>query len=199
MISERLKQRLVGALVLVALAVIFVPSVFNLQPPQPVDQSTQIPPAPEIEPVVVGQQGPREAVDEPLAHGELFDLEEPLPASGESAPDQDLEPRADKPPAKVPAPATAPPSAPPKLTAEGLPQAWLIQVASYREADTAARLAQRLQDAGFKAFVRQGQANGASVHRVQVGPHVLRKNADEEKRRIDSSLGVKSLVLPFEP
>lgn len=219
MISNRLKQRLVGILVLAALALIFFPALFNLHPPKPVDESTQIPPAPDIAPVVVEEPVQPLVVDDVPASEELFILEEEAqapPAASVPAAHSDPEamelqdvapvevapvnvlPAKPKPEAAAP-PAKAPPAVAPKLAPGGLPEAWIIQAASYREEATAKNLAARLQAAGFKAFVRTAKSGGVAVFRVYVGPHLLRKNADDEKGRIDASLGVNALVLPFEP
>jgi DedD protein len=47
-LDDRLKQRLVGALVLVVLAIIFLPVLFDREPIEPLDTQTQIPPAPKM-------------------------------------------------------------------------------------------------------------------------------------------------------
>ncbi|WP_370978872.1 SPOR domain-containing protein [Agaribacterium sp. ZY112] len=47
--NDGLKQRIIGALVLVALAIIFVPVIFDKERITPVDRTTQIPKAPDIE------------------------------------------------------------------------------------------------------------------------------------------------------
>lgn len=200
MVSDRFKQRLVGGLVLVALAVIFVPVLFNLQPSRPLDETTQIPEAPEIEPVTIDEPTKPVVVREPVVDADEFFLvgeEQPVidqtaaAAMEEKSVADNIRP-AEPPAAKPPAPA-------PGLNEDGLPESWLVQVASYREAATADKLVARLANAGFKAFVREARAGGTTVYRVFVGPHILRKNAEDEKKLIDASLGVKSIITPFEP
>ena len=205
MISERFKQRLVGALVLAALAIVFIPVFFNLEPSVPIDETTQIPPAPEVEPVVVAEpEAPAVGYQVP-DHESAFRLDSdaevaqngrqappPAPAKTEPAKAAEAKPRTAT-PAKQ-----APPKAP-TLAASGLPESWVIQVASFREASAAGQMNDKLQQAGHKAFVRQGVSGGNTVHRVYVGPHVLRRSADEEKARIDAAHKVDSLVMRFEP
>ncbi|MCK9503035.1 MAG: SPOR domain-containing protein [Porticoccaceae bacterium] len=203
MSSERFRQRLVGVLVLVALAAIFVPAVFNFNPSRPVDETTQIPPAPDIKEESIPAPVVPEEQAEVIPQDEVFTLVEDTGGDSDSqqqvpaAPRQDVKPTSTA--VKEVAPTKQPPAETPKLAGSGLPEAWVIQVASYRESETAEKLSARLQGAGFKAFVRPAMAGAVKVYRVYVGPHVLRQNADKEKARIDASLGVKSLVLPFEP
>ncbi|MGD9661664.1 MAG: SPOR domain-containing protein [Porticoccaceae bacterium] len=207
MSSERLRQRLVGVLVLVALAAIFVPAVFNFNPSRPVDETTQIPVAPEIQELVIAEPSQPKGEAEVIPQDEVFALVEEQSRAAEpqqetavtDSPRQEIQPAPEIAKVKEVTPQKQPPTVAPKLASNGLPEAWVVQVASYRENATAEKLVNRLQVAGFKAFVRSGMPGSVKVYRVYVGPHVLRQNADNEKTRIDASLGVKSLVLPFEP
>lgn len=206
--SDRFKQRLVGALVLVALAVVFLPVLFNLEPRRPLDQTSQIPPAPEVEPVEVDEPREPEVTSEPPLHEQAFqpDAASEPPSDGEGGqamspevPETEAIRRAAEAEEASDVPDTEPPETEPRLAESGLPAAWVVQAASYRDAAGAEAMADRLMEAGFKAFVRSAEVDGAEVHRVFVGPMVLRKRAEEQKARIDASLGVDSLVLPYEP
>lgn len=210
MISERFKQRLVGILVLSALAIVFIPVFFNFEPSAPIDETSQIPPAPEIAPVTIAEPEAPPVDYRVPDHESAFRLDSdvvaaekaeqaPSPAPVKPAPSKAPEA---KPSAVTPANATPAKKAPevaPTLAANGLPESWVIQVASFRDAAAATQMSSKLQQAGHKAFVRQGVSGGNAVHRVYVGPHVLRKSADDEKARIDAAHKVKSLVMRFEP
>ncbi len=76
MISERLKQRLVGIAVLVALAVIFIPVLFNLQPSRPLDTTSQIPAAPDIKPAAIDKPMAPEVAGEVPDQEQVFDSPE---------------------------------------------------------------------------------------------------------------------------
>ena len=214
MVSDRMKQRLVGVAVLVALAVIFVPVLFNLQPSQPLDTTSQIPPAPDIDPVAFEEPEVPAVDNEVPPHDEVFAVEAPAsPAQadneeqnanggGESVED---EPVASEPlpsretPEETVAEMAAAPETAPTLAESGLPEAWVIQVGSYSRADSAAGQVARLKEAGFKAYAQRAEAAGKIVHRVLVGPFVSRKTAESDKRQVDAALGVKSLILSYEP
>jgi DedD protein len=197
MVTKHLKQRFVGILVLLALAVIFIPVIFDFQPSNPVDKASQIPPAPDIEPVVIQPPVEPEVDRDNLVqpHDQIFDLEhspetEPVQSEVAAVPEESQ---------PLVAAENVPPKPEPKLADTGLPEAWVIQVVSYQESFKAEALSQKLLAAGHRAFVRPATVKGTRYYRVYVGPHVLRRNADQEKQRIDSSFGVKSLVIPFEP
>ena len=84
--DENLKQRIVGAAVLLALAIIFLPSLFYKEKRVEIDTVTQIPPSPKIEPVVIPQPSKPKGVDIPpsdqLFQPEFVETteEQPLPA-----------------------------------------------------------------------------------------------------------------------
>lgn len=203
MVSDRIKQRLVGAAVLTALAVIFVPVLFNLQPPRPLDQATEIPPAPEVAPVEIQQPIVPEVDNEVPDSGDIFSnaaeekiLEDALP---ESSTVSDKPVKEKEVPEESVEQMTSLPKDEPKLADSGLPEAWVIQIASYRQQAAAVKQVSRLQEAGYKAFSRQGSAGGMEVYRVFVGPFVSRKSAEGEKKQIDSAIGVDSFILSFEP
>lgn len=182
-----LKQRIVGVLVLVALVVVFLPMLLDLQPGRDVDTSSRIPPAPDIEGTEIAEHPIPEGMEEPPHEGEAF-----VPSEDTALSVAEAEP------ATGDAEAAPAPDAP-TLTAEGLPEAWVLQVGSFRDRAGADALEQRLLDAGHDAYVRTARSGGDNVHRVFVGPRVERNKLLEEKRTIDPEFGVDSLVLRFEP
>lgn len=72
--DENIKQRLVGAAVLVALAVIFLPALFDKDERVAIDTTSQIPPAPTIETVDIPRPTKPEGINVPPA-GTLFQPE----------------------------------------------------------------------------------------------------------------------------
>jgi DedD protein len=222
MLSSRVKQRVVGSLVLLALAVVLVPLIFDLEPSNPVDQTTEIPLAPDIEAAVIEEPVEPVVDNEVVPSDQVFDLAPPAdseesaeifetPSSEpvtEAAAAEETAVRVDKEQVvaatklkeePLQSPPKTLPRVEPKVAETGLPEAWVVQVVSYQEKPKAEALNEKLQGAGFKSFVRSASVSGRTVHRVFVGPQILRQHADEEKLRIDRSLGVNSMVIPFEP
>ncbi len=169
--NPRLKQRLVGAVVLVALAVIFVPMLLDG------DDSTM--PA-------FGSNIPAK----PGYHFEPLDIppREPAPL----APKPAVIEREDAPPVMT-GPVAEVKSDPPveaeeKVTVEpdntGTMQAWAVQVGSFSSTKNALRLRDRLRVEGFDAFVEELKSGGDSVYRVRIGPEASRERAEALKQRL---------------
>lgn len=204
---EKVKQRIVGAVVLVALAVIFIPFLFTLDPPRPLDTDSQIPQAPDISEVIIGDPVRVPDITAPGAVDEVF-LPDDTVATGQpgapgiAAPVESS--RQDPGPTVKPAASPAQPAAPaakddrPAL-GENTLQAWVVQVSSFRDRKVADDLSVRLQEAGYKSYVRSAQAQGSLTYRVFVGPVSLRSRALEDKAAIDARFGVQSMVVSFEP
>jgi DedD protein len=204
---EGAKQRLLGAVVIVTLVVIFVPMLFergSLDTLPPIQESIPQPPGFERElktevflgpedSGIGGLEEPGETVTEPLAlpppAGDLepAPVDEGAPAEALDLPaEEDEVPNQEAPPAEQAAApvTTAPPSAP--------PGSWVIQVASLAAPDVAAELEGRLRLAGFSAFVERATVNGRLWFRVRVGPQPDRAKAEQtaallrERHRLDT-------------
>ncbi|WP_237059005.1 SPOR domain-containing protein [Microbulbifer sediminum] len=198
-LDDGFKQRIVGALVLTALAVIFLPSLFDREGKRYIDATSQIPPAPDIQPIEIAEPEPvadaapaphpDDAFQPALVSGPEEAPEEPqaAPAGGASASAEE----ADQP--SAPANATDAPV----LDASGLPVAWVVQVASYSRGDRAEALRDRLLDEGYKAFTRDVRTDKGRYTRVFVGPKTSKADAAVVKRELDKLLEVQTLVLRF--
>ncbi|WOX06305.1 SPOR domain-containing protein [Microbulbifer pacificus] len=219
-LNDGVKQRIVGALVLVALAVIFLPSLFDREGARYVDVTSQIPPAPDIKPITISEPEPVANIDPAPPVNEVFQpeyVEQKAPAPD---PEQiSLEPEPLEPEANVaaqPAP-TAKDSAAqalaankpaadkqPQLPAEetqlddkGLPEGWVIQVAAYKDVDSAERVRGKLLDAGFRAYTRAVDTPKGRFVRVFVGPKLSRTDAQSDKQKLDKLLKAETLILRY--
>jgi len=195
--DESLKARLIGAAVLVAVAVLLIPELLSgrkTAEPQPADPAEargtrtftielnggsaagdlQRPPvaaapAPAPAPVIVA--------DQPAA-------EPPAAAPAEPAP----EPVA---PREPPVVAKAPPAVPIKPPVETAPApatvtrgGWAVQVGAFGSAAAAQRLVKDLQGAGYRAYVSPVTRSGKTLHRVRVGPEAGRDDANRLAERL---------------
>lgn len=176
MVGENIKQRIVGALVLIALAIIIIPLLFDFSDSREVDTNTQIPPRPEIQPVTVPEPVRPENIVPAKSSEEVFQFGVDSADQGSSLEDEA-----------------------PTLSSEGLPVAWVLQVGSFRDEGKAKGLVKSLLDDGYKAFVRNQKVDGGVLSRVFVGPKVLKKKLVEEKAAIDKKYGVDTILLRFEP
>ncbi len=194
--NDGLKQRLVGAVVLVALAVIFVPSLLREQQPEPVDTRTQIPESPAIEPLTfeVPQQ-PENVEPAPAPETMFMPEDQSQPAQADLESDAEIQEQAEVTSAQEEAPSGAKNN---QLAEQGV-QGWVVQVASFNNRETANKLRNRLQEQGYKAYVRSVEIDSGTVSRVYIGPKLDRVEAESIKSAVDESLRVDALVLKFQP
>ena len=205
LLDKVFKQRMVGALVLVALAVIFLPMLFSRQ-----DEQRQIqvdaPTAPEM-PVMAPVQVEPVAVPEPQVNAE-----EPAPAVQEvvaapvAAP-APVAPVVAKPPVVAPKPPAVTPAqtvaqAPSKLDTtqkrvdpDGLPISWSVQLVSLSNRASADNLQKTLRNQGYNAYVR----SSGGMNRVFVGPLLERAEADRLRDLLGKQQNLKGFVVRFQP
>lgn len=216
MLDKAYKQRMVGALVLVALAVIFLPMLFSRQ-----DEQRQVrveaPNAPQasalpqvkVEPVPVPepQALPPDAVPADEEVEETPVPVAPAPAPKPVAPVAAAKPVAPAPVAKpTPAPAQTPAQvvavAPAKLDTtqnrvdpNGLPISWSVQLASLSSRDSAESLQKTLRSQGYNAYIRSADGK----NRVFVGPLIERAEADRLRDLLGRQQNLKGFVVRFQP
>ncbi|EJM41194.1 hypothetical protein PMI26_03615 [Pseudomonas sp. GM33] len=214
LLDKAYKQRMVGALVLVALAVIFLPMLFSRQDEQR-QVTVEAPAAPQapalpqvqVEPVVVPE--PQALPQEPVpSDDEIAQQESAVPAAP-VAPAPAAKP-VTPPPAPVPAlaakPATAPAqpitAAPGKpdttqsrVDANGLSVSWSVQLASLANRESAEKLQKTLRSQGYNAYIRTADGK----NRVFVGPLIERAEADRLRDLLNRQQNLKGFVVRFQP
>ena len=180
--NEGMKQRLVGALVLVALATVVLPMLFDFDGSYTVDTGSTIPPVPDIQSVEIEKAGPRKGATAVASHEAMFRFDKSREVAEHR--DKDEGHRQDQPSG---------------LNVQGIPQAWIVQVASFGDVNKAQALNQQLLDDGYKAYSRSVQIAGQTKYRIYVGPKVSKATMLEQKQAIESKYQVKTLLLVFEP
>ena len=210
LLDKAYKQRMVGALVLIALAVIFLPMLFSRED-ELRQVSVEVPVAPQvsalpqvaIEPVAVPepQSLPQEPVpgDDELADMSAAEAPVVTPAPAPVAPVVAPKPVAPAPAAK---PAQAIAAAPAKadtttnrIDANGLPISWSVQLASLSSRASAESLQKTLRSQGYNAYVR----SAGGMNRVFVGPLIERAEADRLRDLLGRQQNLKGFVVRFQP
>lgn len=217
LLDKAYKQRMVGALVLVALAVIFLPMLFSRQDEQR-QVTVEAPAAPQA-PAVAQIQMETVAVPEPQVLPQ-----EPVPsddevaeqavstapiASAAPAPAPAPAPVA-KPVAPAPAPVAKPTTAPAqpiaalsakpdttqsRVDANGLSVSWSVQLASLSSRASAESLQKTLRSQGYNAYIRSADGK----NRVFVGPLIERAEADRLRDLLSRQQNLKGFVVRFQP
>lgn len=198
--DEQLKRRLVGAVVLVALAVIAIPMLIGQRPGAGTDRLEGELPEGELAPFdsrLLRDEipGPETVIIAPATIVKPFEepADAPPPAAGRPDPAPEVKTVRKTPPAKDR------PSVPerhaqvdPKLSA------WVIQVGSFSQRDNAEDLVERLRKAGFDTMAPQpAQVSGKTVYRVQVGPEADRKRAEQLVTRIKQVADLTGTVMSY--
>jgi len=165
-----LKQRLVGAAVLVAVAVIFLPIMVKVPAPdsEVSELSFKLPEAPVDEPRSINLPLSADAANaELLPEGETATQQEERADSAE-------EDSSDRPDAAGAAPAEPEPALPP-TTANGK---YVVHFASFATREDAEVTARGLQAREMPAFTEAVSANGRAAVRVRIGPYLTQAEAE---------------------
>jgi DedD protein len=204
------KERLTGALILVAALVIIVPELLSGPRPRvggsadaeaPADagpplrtytlelgsanaarsgDQSTLVPQTPVPATVASQPAPQAAA--PLA---LRPLPQPVVPPMATRPPPII---AAKPPSVI---ATRPP--PPAVAAAG---GWWVQLGSFSSRENAGRLAQKLRAAGFAMEVSPVRSGGKELYRVRAGPVATREAATSLQARLGTSGHKATLVAP---
>ncbi|MCK9540249.1 SPOR domain-containing protein [Dokdonella sp.] len=197
--DSSLKQRLLGAAVLIALAVIFVPMF--LAPSAPRDSTElqsstiAIPPQPEAEFQTRVLPTTPEALPTPSAPGpdQLASIDTatapkpedatPLADAG-TAPAAAPGPTPAAGPATLPAPVTATPGEPAATPGKAALGQWFVHLGVYGAAGNASDLVAALRKDGYPAFDEATTWQGKAARRVRVGPYANRAAAEAARLKI---------------
>ena len=87
----------------------------------------------------------------------------------------------------------------PAIDADGIPIAWILQVASVSSKENADELRLGLVNMGYKAYIKKIKTGTSVLLRVYVGPKVERARLEAIQSEIDSQFNVKSMVRRYIP
>jgi len=85
------------------------------------------------------------------------------------------------------------------LDEDGIPVAWILQVASVSSAEKAEQLRERLLQVGQKAYVKRVRRGDRNLYRVYIGPKFERAALEKIQPRIDADFGVSSMIARYVP
>ncbi|MBO9662347.1 SPOR domain-containing protein [Dokdonella sp.] len=202
-----LKQRLLGAAVLIALAVIFVPMFMSGSAPQKSAEmetsSLAIPPAPDREfqtrvlPVDSVSNSPTAAPAAPADDGHIATVDTatapkpaetlqpaaqtPTPAPAPAAPPST---KPAQPVATTPPPATTTPEPPKPVPGQVADGRYFVHLGVYTASKNADDLVAGLKKDGYPAFAESSSFQGKPASRVRVGPFADRAAAEAARLRI---------------
>lgn len=213
---DGLKQRLVGAFVILTLAIIFLPMIFDKPHVVGSSKIVPVPPRPDFQTVVVTKpEKPRFEVLEVDEESEKLALKpapekkatKPIPAQVKS--ETTKQAASSKPAAKKVVEAkkttdTQPKKAVAKKSPTSVSQlaafknVWMVQLGTFSDTKNAYRLRDRLRNDGYQSHTKPINVNGKKAIRVFSGPFVNKLEAEKTKKKFDAKYRLKSLVLFFD-
>ncbi len=193
--DEQLKRRLIGASVLVALAVIFVPMLLEHDAPGPrTGRMPEIPPEPErrFDPDLVARTLP------PTPPKAVPAEETPAPKKAEPRVQVSSQPAAKPATVAHKKPKVAEPAKKKRAVEPVPPTGWVVQAASLRNREAAMKLVRRLRRAGLETLdPRPVKVKGQRFYRVLVGPELSRRNAERHLKLIRKITGNRGHVMQY--
>ena len=193
-LSDRaLKERIIGAVVLVVFAVLVVPIFLD----GPSEEREIV-----SETVTLPGQNSQERKQQTIVLER--DRDQPVPLTQVAAPEPEpvQQAAAQKPPetteTRTPAPemtAAADPATTAPQPAQSSTGMWAVQLGSFSNKENAERLAADLRKQGYAAFLSQLQTKEGALQRVRIGPQKDRESAEAVAAQLAKS-GHKGQVVP---
>ena len=209
------KERLVGAAVLMAAAIILIPEMLsgpdrNSRADTPAQSRSDAPiktytidlsqsPSAQPTPAVVDNRAPppeEQAPTQPAqpssgsqpAAGDQAKPEVPQESAATAPAPEPVRAEPLKPVVEAPTPAPARTTQSPLASDAGAPTSgrWAVQVGSFSKEATAERLAKQFRDQGQSAFVMPVKSGSATLYRVRLGPMQDRAGAEAVLRDVKS-------------
>lgn len=187
----KLKQRVVGALLLTTAAVIVLPMLLDGSAEERARINATIPEAPKIalKSLTIQQvketmlemeteslqQLPIDILEEKLPLDEVLKKLEVSPESNTSV-DVELEYQLDQ---------------------NDLPVSWSLQLGSFRQKDNAIKLRQKLRDAQYRSYILKAKMADSQVYRVFIGPVLSIKKMQGFATDIESEFNVKGQIVRY--
>ena len=219
--EQRLKERLIGAAVLIVAALVFVPMLIDDARKPAAIAETNIPakPATEFDSRLVPLPDPDEIVPqapepEPeemvvadlpaaaVAQGPAPQAAPPVaesPAEPAAAPEAASAPAAARAPVASNAPAAS--EAPADKTGEAAPApvkvvaGWAVQTGVFAARVNAEKMNAKLRTAGYPSYIEKIERKDRTLYRVRIGPEVLRSEAVKLRAAVMEKMSLKDAMV----
>lgn len=182
-LDGKLKQRLIGAVVLIVLAVVFLPMIFNNRGER-IPETVVDTPAEPIRPAApaVNQVTNTAESTQTIAHQTSTTVGNSAGVTNQSTvtpPTGNVNNR----------PIVSEPEA------NGLTPTWTVQVAAVSNLKNAEAFVEKLRKANYNAYVR----SEGNIHRVFVGPFIEKVQANKVQQQIQKQFNESGIVIVFKP
>ncbi|WP_426417515.1 SPOR domain-containing protein [Aestuariirhabdus sp. LZHN29] len=173
--EQNIRQRLVGAGVLLALGVIFLSWLY--EPAAQRGSAKRIPeppPMPDVPAFIASEQAHAEQVDIEATAANRYQMPEPEP-------EVKVAPK-------------------PQLQSSGVPRTWALQMGVFANRDNANALVAKLRGLGYKSYSRHWvREGGQEVDGVYVGPMVDRADLMPLQKKLKGQVKLEGVVVRYHP
>ncbi len=191
--KHSLLQRILGGVVLISLATIFLPFFYHSDDETLLEPGGRMPPVPErIQTITfeLDEDGRFKRLDEEISA--LGTEVKPPPEETEewAAPAEKTKAPAEQDVAKVE------PTVEKAITARdtGTP-AWMVQLGSFGRKGNAVKLRDTLRASQYPAFLDERKGEKGTIWRVRVGPELDKATAERLRKELERSTGLKGLLV----
>ena len=194
--ASALQNRLVGTVILVAVAVIFLPDMLDGKKTSNQDVFVNVPPAPNQKPIVNPEPFPAERVASATQRS--------IEIVNEPALDDEPEPQVAAPDETVTAEVSS--AGNDDLARQTVVEApdeastgnsWVIQLGSFRHQKNVKQLLDKLEDAGYRAFSKPIVTSSGPLTKVFVGPNLDKSTLETAIPHLQELTGLKGKVTTF--
>lgn len=85
-----------------------------------------------------------------------------------------------------------------RLNSQGLPEAWVLQVASFKHQANANSLKDKLLAKDFPAYVKVFNLPEGKVYRVLLGPKLSKDKAKEMAKSVEKAFSIKTMLMAYQ-
>tara|TARA_B100000780_G_scaffold260376_2_gene212043 strand:- start:518 stop:1123 length:606 start_codon:yes stop_codon:yes gene_type:complete len=197
-VAAALKNRLVGTVILVAVAVIILPDMLDGKKSSNGDVFVNVPAAPAKKPIVNPEPFPDERV--------VASAQRPVEIVNEKPVDEPGSPVESVPEASSDSTAQVNNSPNDDLARQTVVEApeeseqnnsWVIQLGSFRHQKNVKQLLDKLENAGYRAFSRPIETSSGPLTKVFVGPNLNKRELDGAISHLQELTGLRGKVTRF--
>jgi cell division septation protein DedD len=182
---ENNKQRIVGSVVLLVLAIILSPVIFDGQGSYESQLVSRIPDEPVVE-ILAEPVQVRPVIIADTENNKLAVIDEEVISSEDTPPIPSL-PENSELDDQIPG-----------LDASGLPRGWSIRLGSFAEVTNASNLVDRLRQSGYKAYTNIITNPAGDLTSVLVGPWLDPDLADKYREELQDEFMLAGVVVRYE-
>lgn len=183
--ASAFQNRLVGTIIVIALAVIFLPELLDGEKHRKQDRFESFPPPPSMQQLQPAAPFPAEDVNRAVTKQiEIVD-DVAVDESGEIAPTSDS---AASPMPEMPQQVSSKPA---------LSAGWVVQLGSFRHQKNVNLLLHKLEQAGYRTFTRPIQTSSGRLTKVFVGPDIDRQSLKQALPHLRELTGLQGKLTPF--